>query len=141
MILWNAETEQKETVLFGHETRVVSLAFSHDGTWLASFDQDGYLIRWNLANNTQQWKVKAHSGSKCLAISPDGKWLTNPWAIYESSAGRELIRWDQMQAGIMMVDAAAFSPDAKHVAVVGGRKLILLSAAGRVKTLALRRRL
>ncbi len=125
VILWNAETEQKETVLFGHETQVINLAFFPDGSWLASLDQDGYLIRWDLENNDWRWKVKAHSGSGCLAISPDGKWLTNTWAIYETSEGRELIRWDQMQAGIMMADASAFSPDGKHVAVVGGRKLIL----------------
>ncbi len=126
VILWNAETEQKETVLFGHETRIVNLAFAPDGTWLASFDQDGVLIRWNLANQTQHWKVKAHSGSECLAISPDGKWLTNPWAIYESSEGRELCRWDESHIGMMMVDAAAFSPDGKQVAVIVATKLILL---------------
>jgi WD40 repeat protein len=123
VILWNVETQQKETVLFGHATRVVNLAFSSDSTWLASFDQDGYLIRWDLEKFVPRWKVLAHSGSACLAISPDGKWLTNTWAIYESSAGRERMRWDEMQAGIKMADATAFSPDGNRVALVGGRKL------------------
>ncbi len=127
VIVWNAATEQKEATLFSHETRVLNLAFSPDGKWLASFDQDGYLIRWDLEKMTPQWKVKAHNGSECLTVSPDGKWLMNPWAIYESSTGREYLRWDQMQKEITMTDYAAFSPDGENLAVVGGRKLILLA--------------
>lgn len=99
IILWDANTLEK-IARFEYPDRVNCLAFAPDGTWLASFDQDGYLIRWNLANYEQQWKVKAHSGSECLAISPNGKWLTNPWTIYESGEGQEVIRWDQMQAGL-----------------------------------------
>jgi WD40 repeat protein len=128
VMVWQVQTEQKEATLFGHETRIVNLAFAPDGSWLASFDQDGYLIRWDLETMVPRWKIKAHSGSACLTISPDGQWLTNPWAIYESSTGREVMRWDQMQAGLMMVGDTAFSPDGKQLAVISDRKLTLLDA-------------
>lgn len=115
VILWNAETEQKETVLFGHETRIVNLAFAPDGMWLASFDQDGVLIRWNLANNAPQWKVKAHSGSECLAISPDGKQLvvTNETKLilFETENWRAIAQQD-VNSNFTRI---SFSPDGQSV--------------------------
>ncbi|MFM6203769.1 WD40 repeat domain-containing protein, partial [Planktothrix sp.] len=77
--LWDVATGKIQASLQTNQQRVLSLAFSPDGTTLASTDgsESGYNSKikfWNLA--TQQ-AVAELRGNKSLSISfsPDGKFL------------------------------------------------------------------
>src|SRR5581483_5802433 len=62
VLIWNAESERKEIkeiALLGHQTQIIGLAYSPDGKWVASNDQqDGLLVRWNLETQQPDWTAK-----------------------------------------------------------------------------------
>ena len=47
IILWDTETKAKRTELEGHTSGICTLAFSPDGTTLASGSYDGTIRFWN----------------------------------------------------------------------------------------------
>jgi WD40 repeat protein len=77
-------------VLLGHDTRVTGAAFAPDGTWLASCDQDGYVIIWDLARQQPRLTFKQDGSSYCIAISSDGRWIATQYGLYDSRDGRQV---------------------------------------------------
>ena len=69
--LLNPATQEIRTTLTGHIDAVRWLAFSPDGSQLATADRHQTLL-WNLADNTLAAKI---SGGGPIAISADGQWL------------------------------------------------------------------
>jgi WD40 repeat protein len=106
--------------LVGHTGRPHSLAFSPDGTTLASSagQNDGTVRLWNFRTGTatQRFKVKGDAG--LVAFSPDGKRVSaitdggvTSWDVI---TGNQVARSAQ---GLNIIEWPAFSPDRKALAI------------------------
>jgi WD40 repeat protein/DNA-binding SARP family transcriptional activator len=88
IILADAGTGRRR-VLPGHTAEVFRLAFSRDGTTLASVSNDGTGIVWHLATRQPLQMLRGHTGwVHGVAFSPDGA------TLYTSSLDDSLIAWD-----------------------------------------------
>ncbi len=116
-------------LLNGQSGDAGSLAFSPDGTWLASGSIDGSIYLWDL--RTQELAapplLSTGAGVDGLAFSPDGSVLaygTATGAIQLVDAGA----WKPLDSGITtangVFDALAFSPDSRTLAVTGSDGVI-----------------
>ena len=125
--LWNVETKNIVT-LSGHEDYVTSVAFSPDGTTVASGAGDGTVRLWDVATETGiildvPWRV----GS--VAFSPDGATLA-----VGTGDGGTIQLWDvatktdiaTFSGHASMVFSLAFSPDGTILASGSGDKTIQL---------------
>jgi len=133
--LWDAETGEEKARLEGHQSQVTGLAFSPDGSLLAS----GACSAWDWDQHTPEcieseirlWEVPTggeaailaghRSGILGLAFSPDGQLL--------ASSGRTplVMLWDvatkselaTLDCGLFYVYGVAFSPDGNLLATGG----------------------
>ncbi|KAG6330302.1 hypothetical protein ID866_8788 [Astraeus odoratus] len=107
--LWDAETgDQVCNPLWGHTGKVLSVAFSPEGKWIASGSYDQVICLWD-AETGRVWSV---------AFSPDGR------RIASGSDDETICLWDVeigVQAGnpvqghTAAVQSAAFSPDGRRI--------------------------
>lgn len=109
------------TVLRGHEKEISSLAFSPDGTRLASGSADRTVRVWDVeARRAIGTPLRGHEGGVLgIAFAPDGRRLF--------SAGEDAVRMWDLDTGEAARDplpvltkqivAAAFSPDATRLAL------------------------
>ena len=82
--LWDAELGT-DLGAFELPVEAMSLAFSPDGSLLATGDQDGTIMLWNVANQAVVATLTGHDNEvKHLAFSPDGRLL--------ASAGADTVR-------------------------------------------------
>ena len=130
---------QKNTLFIcsGHSSRVTSVAWSPNGTYLASASYDKTIRLWNATNGQHIQTYRGHSGRvNVVAWSPDGRhfvsasddgsvhiWNTtskNPIFIFNEHAGN--------------VTAVAWSPDGSRIASAGINKVVLVweTVTGRV---------
>jgi WD40 repeat protein len=116
-------------VLRGHGGPVNCVAFSPDGSTLASGSDDRTLILWDLANKRAKVELQGHTDRvSSLAFSPDGGTLAT------GSDDRSIILWDlarnQARATLRdrgsKVTAVAFAPDGKTLATGGDDSTIHL---------------
>ncbi len=107
----------------GHGDEVFQIAFSPDGTALASASKDGTARIWDAATGQQRHVLRGHEDEvTCVAFSPDGSLLAT------GSEDRQVILWNVAGGERIAaladhqdhVLAVAFSPDGKHLAS-GGR--------------------
>jgi WD40 repeat protein len=92
IILWDVTSGQKTAVLEGHTKPITALAFSPDGTLIASGAEDNTIIVWDAKNGNQLKVLQGHSGAiNSLAFSPDGKLL------YSGSLDGTVIIWNLVQ--------------------------------------------
>src|SRR5581483_12389150 len=77
--LWDVATGRRLHALAGHATPVVSVAFSPNGSELASGDgEEGTLIVWSLKDRKPRHTFTGHFPNVLsLAYSPDGKVLAS----------------------------------------------------------------
>jgi hypothetical protein len=103
----------------GHSSDVNSVAFSPDGTTLASVSDDKTIKLWNLASKKEIHTLKGHSSwIWTVAFSPDGKILAS------GSADKTIKLWDVDTGKLIStlkgdtdgVTSVAFSPDGKILA-------------------------
>ncbi len=118
--VWNRETNREQAALHGAFPGVSAVAWSKDGTLLASATANGQIQLWNLRQNEPLKQWKAHAGPVTgLSISPDGKRLATTGndkvAIWSLPEGREL---SQQNTALRLADA---SWNAEGSALVYGR--------------------
>jgi WD40 repeat protein len=103
----------------GHTNEILAMAYSPDGTRIATGSRDSTAKLWDAANGKlvatledDFWAVKA------VAFSPDGKFLATSGerkaCLWDPADGELLVRLDGHEFA-----ALAFSPDGKRVATAG----------------------
>jgi len=76
--LWNAVTGQHKKTLTAHTGGVRSVAFSPDGTTIASGSWDGTVRLWHVVTGQHKKTLTAHTSSvDSVAFSPDGTTLAS----------------------------------------------------------------
>jgi WD40 repeat protein len=132
ILLWNAATVSQQNVLSGHRARVNTLAFSPDGTLLASGSgtidpdaaSDNTIRIWEVATGAQRFALEGHTAPvRSVAFSPDGTLLASgsldgTVRIWDVATG-EQVRMMQHGTG-NGVTSVAFSPDGALLASAGG---------------------
>lgn len=132
--LWDMRTRTPQTTLQGHRFGVGDVAFSPDGTLLASGSAErhytpdkttweGELFLWDVAAGKLKSKLDGVNGMvSCLAFSPDGKIIAVAgWqlekegnvTLWETATGKLLAT---IPAHRDWVRCLAFSPDGKTLA-------------------------
>ena len=128
--LWDVVTGQHKVTLKGHTDRVYSVAFSPDGTTLASASRDGEVRLWDAVTGQHKATLKGHTDwVYSVAFSPDGITLAS------ASGDGEVRLWDavtgQHKATLKdtWIGSIAFSPDSTTLAS-GGYKDVQLWDVG-----------
>jgi WD40 repeat protein len=73
VLLWNVASGSEERILKGHESTVLSVAFSPDGSRILTGSLDDTARLWDTATGQQITIIKGHEGGvNNVAFSPDG---------------------------------------------------------------------
>jgi WD40 repeat protein len=119
--LWDVESGQQRVALEGHTGSVSALAYSPDGTLLASSSLQDQTVRlWDVKTGKTTQKLDA--GRRGLAFSPDG-------VILAVSLSNKVILWNlvngkkrvlTVESDWSTINAIAFSPNGRTLAVACG---------------------
>jgi len=132
MGLWNAD-EGQELLRLVHDDRVLGVAFSRDGTLIATGGKDKIARIWEAATGQQRTSIRHQKAVTSVAFSPDGRWLATGssgkigriWEVssglegpaLQSSLTRALPRSTALYSN--MVHSVAFSFDGRWFACAG----------------------
>jgi len=122
ILLWDLAHRTKLT-LHGHERGVASLAFSPDGSTLASSSWDLTIRLWDARTGAPRREFATTEAVARLVFAPDGKTLAaggedRILTLWDVEGASELARAEGFRGPIR---AIAFSPDGRAVATGGGR--------------------
>jgi WD40 repeat protein len=155
VLVWDVASRRligTDTVAPGDTAQDASgLAFSPDGKTMAVATTGGDLEFWNVSDGRQQGPAihltdgSAPSGAGALAFSPDGKTLATVVPNLDATGAHppgELVKWNVAShrqvgsasplpaAGGLGPQGAAFSPNGKTLATIGGTPQIWNVASG-----------
>ena len=116
----------------GNANGTVCMAYSPDGTILATGGQDNLVRLWDVEHRTELARLSGHSQLvKAVAFSPDGKWLISVSGNYRTPEESGEIRiWDidgtrtrpvqTLLPATGPISGLSFAPDGKTFATSGG---------------------
>ena len=125
------DTKQEIVTLEGHEDEVRSLAFSSDGSTLASGSRDATVRLWDIGSFEHKGTFEAGQQAVALSVafSPDGSIVAfgaveTPTKLWDIATGKCTATLDGHRAGAQSV---AFFPDGIQLASAGfdGRAISL----------------
>ncbi len=132
--IYDAQTGEELDLFPANRFEVRNIAFSPDGSMLASDSFDSTINYWSIENRTVRlWDVKSRRQIRtftghlwpitCLAFSPDGKTIASGSVgttvrVWDVASGRQLHRLWEIGSQITSV---VFSPDGKTLAASGAR--------------------
>jgi len=117
--LWDASSGQELAVLRGHEGLVFPVAFSPDGSRIASGSGDKTVRLWDVSSGQELAVLRGHEGGvSSVAFSPDGSRIVsgswdNTVRLWDASSGQELA---VLRGSEDTVTSVAFSPDGSRIA-------------------------
>lgn len=127
IILWNPRTGRRVATLVGHRDSVKDVAFSPDGSRIASASSDDTVILWDTQTGRQVARLTGHSGTVgAVAVSPDGSRLASG-----GNDGKAIV-WDVRTRRSLMtlrhergVDGVAFGPTGRTLATASSDGVVL----------------
>lgn len=126
--------------LQGHRNRVSSLAYSPDGSVLASGSQDGAIKIWDPQTGQALKTLEAEALVCSVAVAPDGRVLASGCSdgavkLWDLQAGKlqHSLHTSKSNAAVLCVE---FSPDGRRLAASNGGQLVLWSMALRQELLS-----
>jgi WD40 repeat protein len=117
--LWDVESRSRVREFRGHDRWILGMAFSRDGSRLATCGSDQTIRLWDATTGAEQRTIFGHKGFVFdLAFSPDGRSLVSvsedrSVRLWEVPSGREIERF---HGHTDFVPAVAFRPDGREVA-------------------------
>jgi WD40 repeat protein len=128
--IWDVRTGKHRRTL---KVQAADLAFTPDGSRLVTSESRGPVKLWDVSKGTVERELsgKADRSRPFVALSPDGKWLAlatedgKAVTVLDLATGKLRHRLDD---GKGVVEACAFSPDSKSLAVsgyLGASRLVL----------------
>jgi eukaryotic-like serine/threonine-protein kinase len=109
--------------MYGHADSVLAVAFSSDGSRVASGSADSTVKVWDRQSQSEVFTLRGHATAvKAVAFSPDGRQLASGSAdgrlrIWDVSRGEHVFTWRGHAAA---VTGLAFDPDGKRLVSTGG---------------------
>ena len=143
--LWDRKENRFES-LAHHDHRICSVAFSHDGKWVASGSDDATVIVWNMSKKEITYRFRQPSlGIKSVSFSPNGRYLAAGgedqivfvWDLESTNPDKHCLKlrpydYTGLAGGVRSV---VFSPDSKWIISGGLDEMVRWGGLSKMETL------